>query len=151
SMGTTWTKSLDLPITQFYAGAIDPSNPARILGGAQDNSTPIAAGGPASWTQFYPSGDGFYCLIDPPNASVGFAETQNGSGGAGPQRTRNGGASWSSPTAGSFNDGARWNWCAPFAMDPSNHNVLLAGGYRVYKSTNNDSTYSVISPDLTRN
>ena len=151
TMGASWTKSLDLPITQFYAGAVDPSNPARILGGAQDNSTPIAGPTPSSWTQFYPSGDGFYCLIDPTNPSVGFAETQNGSGGSGPQRTANGGSSWVGPSKGTDSDGTRWNWCSPFAMDPSNHNVLLMGGYRVYKSTNNGSNYSVISGDLTHN
>ena len=149
SGGGSWTKSLDLPITQFYAGAVDPSNPARILGGAQDNSTPIAGATPASWIQFNPNGDGFYCLIDPTNSSIGFAEWQNMSDGNGPQRTQNNGASWSSPSGINFGD--RFNWCAPFAMDPGNHNVLLAGSYRVYRSTDNGKTYSSISGDLTRN
>jgi photosystem II stability/assembly factor-like uncharacterized protein len=147
--GGSWSKSLDLPITQFYAGAVDPSNPARILGGAQDNSTPIAGASPSSWSQFYPDGDGFYCLIDPTNPSIGFAEYQNMSGGLGPQRTVNGGNSWGAPTG--FVSSDRYNWCAPFVMDPNNHNVLLAGSHRVYKSTNNGTSYAPISGDLTRN
>lgn len=149
SMGGVWTKSLDLPITQFYAGAVDPSNPARILGGSQDNSTPIAGPTPYSWTQFYNQGDGFYCLIDPTNSSVGFAESQYGSGGSGPQRTQSSGTSWQAPTG--INGSDRFNWCAPFALDPNDHNVLLAGSYRVYKSTDNGKTYLAISGDLTYN
>jgi photosystem II stability/assembly factor-like uncharacterized protein len=149
SGGSSWTKSLDLPITQFYAGAVDPSNPARILGGAQDNYTSIAGASPSSWTPFYPSGDGFYCLIDPTNSSVGFAEWQNMSDGNGPLRTGNGGNSWAVPTGITLTD--RCNWCAPFAMDPSNHSVLLAGTYRIYKSTDNGKSYAPVSGDLTRN
>jgi len=147
--GNPWGKSFDLPITQFYAGTIDPSNAARIVGGTQDNSTPITTGSPTAWTQFYSSGDGFYCIIDPTNPNIGFAETQNGSGGAGPRRTINGGMNWTTNNPG-FSD-SRWNWNAPFVMDPNNHDVLLAGGYRVYKSINNGQAYSLTSGDLTRN
>ena len=35
--GGSWQKSLDLPITQFYAGHLDASNPNRLVGGTQDN------------------------------------------------------------------------------------------------------------------
>jgi photosystem II stability/assembly factor-like uncharacterized protein len=145
----SWTKSVDLPITQFYAGAIDPSNPARILGGTQDNNTPIRGFSEFDWYAYYNVGDGFYCLIDPTNSSIGFAEYQNMSGGTGPKRTTNNGAVWSTPAG--FVTGDRYNWCAPFTMSPSNHNVLLAGSHRVYRSTDNGVNYSAISPDLTRN
>jgi photosystem II stability/assembly factor-like uncharacterized protein len=145
-----WDKSLDLPITQFYAGAIDPSNPARLLGGTQDNFTPITSGSPTAWTSFYDQGDGFYCLIDPTNPLVGFAEYQFGSNGFGPLRTANGGGSWVAGTG--ISDGAsRFNWCAPFVMDPSNHLTLLAGGYRVWRSINSGLNWTLISADLTRN
>ena len=148
--GASWTKSQDLPITQFYAGAVDPSNPARILGGTQDNNTPITSGSPTAWTYFYPSGDGFYCLIDPTNPLIGFAETQFGSGGRGPVRTVNGGASWSTPPI--IFDPNRTNWSAPFVMSPTDHNVLLAGDHRVWKSTDNGVSFSLTNgQDLTRN
>ena len=148
--GGSWQQSTDLAITQFYAGAIDPSNPARLLGGTQDNNTPITNGPPNGWTQFLPSGDGFYCLIDPTDPQIGFAETQFGSGGRGPQRTINGGASW--PGTAVIFDPNRTNWCAPFVMDPGNHNVLLAGDHRVWKSVNNGVSYALTNgQDLTRN
>jgi hypothetical protein len=71
------------------------------------------------------------------------------SGGLGPQRTTNSGSSWSTPYG--FVSSDRYNWCAPFVMDPSDHNVLLAGSQRVYKSSDNGIHYAPISGDLTRN
>lgn len=149
SGGISWTKALTLDITQFYAGAIDPSNPLRLAGGTQDNNTPITSGSPTNWAYFYPYGDGFYCLIDPTNPDIGFAESQYCSGKMGPLRTTNGGVNWAYPLGISTND--RFNWCAPFVMNPSNHNLLLVGSHRVWRSTNNGQNYSAISSDLTTN
>jgi photosystem II stability/assembly factor-like uncharacterized protein len=149
SGGISWTKALTLDITQFYAGAIDPSNPLRLAGGTQDNNTPITSGSPTNWAYFYPYGDGFYCLIDPTNPNIGFAESQYCSGKMGPLRTTNGGVNWAYPLGISTND--RFNWCAPFVMNPSNHNLLLVGSHRVWRSTNNGQNYSAISSDLTTN
>ena len=146
--GGTWGTTADLPITQFYAGTIDPSNSAKLLGGAQDNGTNATLGGAASWTSIL-GGDGFYCVVDPTNPSVIFAEYQNMSGSQGPFRSTNSGGSWSSPVG--FAAGDRYNWNAPFVMDPSNHNLLLAGSNRVYRSMDNGSSYLAISGDLTTN
>ena len=149
NFGSTWTKSLDLPTTQFYAGAIDPSNPFKLLGGAQDNGTNSTTGAPAGWTPVNIGGDGFYCLVDPTNPNVIFGEYQNMSGGAGPLRSTNGGAGFSAPTG--FSPSDRYNWNAPFVMAPSNHNMLLAGSQRVYMSIDNGQNYVPVSNDLTTN
>ncbi len=147
--GVTWTQAAGLPITQFYAGAIDPSNPLRILGGAQDNGTVMdTTGAPGAWRPIY-GGDGFWCLVDPVNPLVTFAEYQNASSGTGPQRSTDGGGGFSSPTG--INGADRFNWSTPFVMDPSNHNVMLTASQRVYRSQNNGVSYSIISPDLTTN
>ena len=146
--GGTWSTTSDLPITQFYAGAVDPSNPARLLGGAQDNGTNMTAGAPNGWFQIF-GGDGFYCAVDPTNSNVVFAEYQNMSGGSGPQRSTNGGSSFGTPSGIVASD--RFNWNAPFTLDPGNHNVLLAGSNRVYRSVDNGVTYATISGDLTTN
>jgi hypothetical protein len=146
--GGTWSGTSDLPITQFYAGTIDPSNPSRLLGGAQDNGTNATLGAPDGWFSIL-GGDGFYCLVDPTNSNVVFAEYQYMSGSQGPLRSTNGGASFSSPAGFVASD--RYNWNAPFTMDPSNHNVLLAGSQRVYRSTDNGMSYAAISGDLTTN
>ncbi len=146
--GASWAKSTDLPITQFYAGAIDPSSPGRLMGGTQDNNTLITNGVPTAWSAVL-GGDGFQCLIDPLNPQVLFAEYQNCSGGQGLQRSTNGGASFALPTGFVLSD--RYNWSTPIVMNPLNHNTLLVGSQRVYKSLNNGIAYAPISGDLSRN
>jgi photosystem II stability/assembly factor-like uncharacterized protein len=144
---TTWLKSLDLPISQFYAGCVDASNASRLGGGTQDNGCMLTDSAPAAWYAVGESADGFYVLIDPTNPNVVFTEYQNGSGGAGPNRSTTGGASWSYPAGITSSD--RFNWCAPFVMSPTDHNVLLFGSHRVYKSADNGLTYAPVSGDLT--
>ena len=144
--GTTWNKSVDLPITQFYAGAIDPANPARLMGGTQDNNTLLTAGSPSGWAPVL-GGDGFWCLIDPQDPDVLFAEYQFGSGGAGPLRSSDGGVNFYAGTG--IDPGERFNWSAPFVMNPRNRNTLLAGGARVFRSQDNGASWTPISGDLT--
>ena len=145
---TSWFKSVDLPITQFYAGCVDPSNASRVGGGTQDNGCMLTASSTTGWYEIMPGGDGFYVLIDPTNPNIVFSEYQNGSGGYGPFRSTNGGGS-----TGGYGSGItltdRFNWCAPFVMDPTNHGVLLFGSQRVYKSINNGLSWTAVSGDLT--
>jgi photosystem II stability/assembly factor-like uncharacterized protein len=146
--GAVWNQALTLDITQFYAGAIDPSNPARLMGGAQDNNTVISTGSPSAWTAIL-GGDGFQCMVDPTNPAVLIAEWQNCCSSSGPRRSINSGASWSTPTG--FIGTDRYNWMTPMVMNPRNHNLILVGSHRVYRSTNNGITYTPISVDLTTN
>jgi photosystem II stability/assembly factor-like uncharacterized protein len=148
-----WSRSTDLPITQFYAGTIDPSNPARLLGGTQDNNTLITGGSPSAWSPIL-GGDGFQCLVDPVNPNTLFAEFQycckiSSPPSAGLRRSTNGGGGFAIP--GGFNASDRYNWNTPIAMSPLDHNVLLVGSQRVYKSTDNGVSYSIVSGDLTTN
>lgn len=146
--GTTWFKSVDLPITQFYAGTIDPQDANRILGGTQDNNTLLTAGSPNAWTAIL-GGDGFYCIVDPLDADIILAEWQNCCSRTGPRRSTDGGFGWATPSG--FNSLDRYNWSTPFVMDPKNHDVVLVGSHRVYKSEDNGQTYTPVSGDLTTN
>jgi photosystem II stability/assembly factor-like uncharacterized protein len=149
SGGSFWNKSQDLPITQFYAGTIDPSDPARLLGGTQDNNTLITpTGSPNNWIPIL-GGDGFQCLVDPTNPAILFGESQYCSGGNGLLRSTDSGSSWATPSG--FVGSDRYNWNSPIAMNPLNHNTLLVGSQRVYKSLNNGISYATTSPDLTTN
>ena len=112
------------------------------MGGTQDNGTLITPGSPTAWT-LQLGGDGFQCLVDPVNPALLFSEFQLGSYGAGLYRNAN-------PATG-FNSNDRYNWNTPIAMDPSNHNVLLVGSQRVYRSTDNGLSYAVISGNLASN
>jgi photosystem II stability/assembly factor-like uncharacterized protein len=148
--GNAWFKAVTLDITQFYAGGIDPSNPARLVGGTQDNNTLITAGDPSTWAAIL-GGDGFYSLVDPINPDIILAEWQYCCGGLGPQRSTDGGLSFPAAAVPGIDGGDRFNWNTPIVMSPSNHNVVLVGSQRVYRSTDNGQNYAPISGDLTTN
>lgn len=144
SGGTPWTHRTGMPISQFYAGTIDPQLPERLYGGLQDNGTVrTLTGALDDWDEIY-GGDGFYCLVDPRNSNVIYAESQYGNLG----KSVNGGASFNGATSG-INAGDRRNWSTPVVMDPSNPDRLYYGTYRVYRSTNAAASWTAISSDLT--
>jgi photosystem II stability/assembly factor-like uncharacterized protein len=146
--GGSWFKSVNLPISQFYAMAVDASNAARTMGGTQDNNTLLTQGSPTAWYSVL-GGDGFQCAIDFTNPNIMFGEYQFCSYGSGLFRSTTGGGGMSAPSGFVASD--RFNWSTPIVMDPRNHNVLLVGSQRVYKSTNNGVSYAIVSGDLTRN
>src|SRR5207247_2412460 len=78
-----------------------------------------------------------------------FAEWQYCCDHGGPRRSTNSGGAWSAPTG--IDTGDRFNWMTPIAQDPANHNVLLVGSQRVYKSADNGVSYAPVSGDLTTN
>jgi hypothetical protein len=146
--GSTFTKSADLPISQFYAGEVDPTNATRLYGGTQDNSSIKTSSGPSGWFTIL-GGDGFFQLVDPTNPNVVFTEWQNCCDKSGFRRSTTGGPAGATTTGWVASD--RFNWSTPICMDPGDHNVLLAGSNFVYRSTNNGVNWSKISGDLTTN
>jgi photosystem II stability/assembly factor-like uncharacterized protein len=144
SSGAAWTHVETLPITQFYAGAVDTQNPARLYGGSQDNGTVRTWGGGLNdWEMIY-GGDGFYALVDPGNSNTIYAEYQYG----GLAKSTDGGSGFSSCVSG-INSGDRRNWSTPVVFDPANASRLYYGTYRLYRTTNGASSWSAISGDLT--
>ena len=143
--GLDWIKSYHLPITQFYAGTVDDSNPERYAGGTQDNGTPrTLTGADSDWSDIY-GGDGFYILVDPKNPNKVYAEYQYGGLGY----SSDGGETFYDGTSG-INANDRKNWETPFAMDPTTTTTLYTGTHRLYKSTNGMQSWTSISGDLTR-
>jgi hypothetical protein len=64
-----------LNITQFYDIAVNPNDPSKIWGGAQDNSSEVrlaVGGNPNLWNVTFVSGDGFMNLVNPDNVSNVF-------------------------------------------------------------------------------
>lgn len=64
--------SANLGITQFYNVVWHPSDKTRIIGGTQDNATPVALGNLAKWENVA-GGDGGFCAINPANPNIQFA------------------------------------------------------------------------------
>jgi photosystem II stability/assembly factor-like uncharacterized protein len=137
--GSSWTPAASLPITQFYAGDVDPTNAAITFGGTQDNYTLKSASGPSGWNMIL-DGDGFYPLVDPVTPNVVFCEWQNCCSGAGFRRSISGGPGGAVTSGWNAND--RYNWCTPIAMNPRNHNTLIAGSQYLYRSTDNGRNWS---------
>lgn len=75
----TWSFRSDLNaglgMTMFYRVAVDPSNPDRLLGGTQDNATPVSRGDLAAWLN-KGEGDGGFCAINPRNPDLQYATSQ---------------------------------------------------------------------------
>jgi photosystem II stability/assembly factor-like uncharacterized protein len=110
----------NLGITQFYAADFHPTDASRMLGGAQDNSTPRANGNLNSW-QAIVGGDGGYCAYNPANPNIQYATWQY----LGVYRTTN---NWSSASDISPNIGSdQVAFIAPIAIHPAQPNYLLAG------------------------
>ena len=139
--GSIWNYSETLPVTQFYAGDIDYSNPNVILGGTQDNGTNRTTGSVGAWNQIY-GGDGFYCLVDYSNPLRVYASSQTGGLG----RSTDGGNSFQSATSGL--DLAYTNWMTPYVLDKNNPLILYCGTYKIHKTTNGMQSWTAISPDL---
>ncbi|MFQ5906291.1 MAG: FlgD immunoglobulin-like domain containing protein [bacterium] len=142
--GTVWSKSYDLPITQFYTIHTDFSIPQRIYGGTQDNSTVRTLTGNLDNWDIILGGDGFYVNVDPTNPNLIYAEYQWGN----LCKSSDLGFSWFDATNG-ISGSDRRNWSTPVVMDPSNHNTLYYGTYRLYRTKNGAGVWNSISGDLT--
>ncbi len=146
NLGSSWSSlSSGVGVIQLYAGvSIHPTDPLFVLGGMQDNGSNRRITNTKSWQQVL-GGDGGWTQIDQVNPSRMFAESQ-GSGSL--YRSTNGGSSFGSSSSG-INGGDRNCFLSPYVIDPANNNHMLYATYRLYESTNNGVSWSVISGDLT--
>lgn len=129
-----WTNlASNLGITQFYGGSAAP-NGSLIVGGAQDNDklhfTP--ANGIHNWRQ-PTTGDGGFAAIDYSSTNRVYGEFIYLS----ISRSDNGGASYAPKVNGLGDAGnsALALFIAPFVMDPNTPTTLVAGGNRIWQTT----------------
>jgi photosystem II stability/assembly factor-like uncharacterized protein len=126
-----------LGITQFYGAAGSPTT-GQIVGGAQDNGTvlytpasgpPSATTGPEGYVTIY-GGDGGYAAADPRQATFYgeyvYLQIHRSQGGAQSVDIYNGIADAGDPNSALF--------IAPFILDPTNPDVMLAGGLSLWRS-----------------
>lgn len=148
--GESWTSlNNNLFITQFYYGAVNPTG-TTYYGGTQDNGT-LKSTGSTSWSEIL-GGDGGATEVDFNNTNniymeyVNLAFFKSTNGGATFVKSMNG-----IPTGPNFYDGTtdRTLFISPFSMDPNNSNTIVAGTYRVWRTTNSAGNWSALSGDLT--
>ncbi len=123
-----------LGMTMFYRIAINPTNPDWIMGGAQDNATPVSMGDLETWSN-KGEGDGGFCAINPRDTQTQYATSQN----LKILRTTN---AWKDsypitpfePVTNSAGETVNVSWgtdrrgfIAPIALNPNNPNQLYAG------------------------
>ena len=133
-----------IPITQFYRIHINPHDPNDLMGGTQDNGTNRNYGqNQGDWFHIY-GGDGFWVEVHPDSPNIVFAESQYGFLGV----SRNNGARFARIRPDLVQD-ERFNWNAPFKIDPHNTQRIYFGGTVLYRSDNLGTDWQVQSPDLT--
>ncbi|HNM25980.1 MAG TPA: hypothetical protein PKL15_11140, partial [Saprospiraceae bacterium] len=138
-----WTKSKNLPTTQFYRTNFNPHTPDIYWAGAQDNGIQTGnAQNINNWISVF-SADGFRSLFHPTDSNTFWIEIQNGT----IHKTSDGGDSWQFGQA-ALGTGDRCNWDMPVFTSKHNPELFYAGTYRVYSSIGG-SGWTPISTDLT--
>ena len=154
--GANWNFKSNLPVAQFYDVDVDNNVPFyHVYGGTQDNNS---LGGPAKTrnasgilnSDWYATagGDGFHSQVDPTDANIVYAESQNG--GIVRFNKRTGERTDIDPIEGKDVESERYNWDTPFIISPHSHTRLYFAGHKLFKSDNGGDDWTAISGDLTR-
>ena len=151
-----------LPIAQLYHVATDTSVPYRVIGAMQDMGT---ASGPSNslknrgiaageWFDIG-GGEAGHAQAEPGNPNIVYAGEYLGIFTQFDRKTgqaRNVSAypdNESGHGAGDFKH--RFQWTAPILISPHDPKTVYHGGEVIFKTRDGGQTWTIISPDLTRN
>jgi photosystem II stability/assembly factor-like uncharacterized protein len=134
--GLSWTNcNATLMATQNYQISLHPTDPARVIGGTQDNGT-VNRTSSDPWPQIL-SGDGGFSAYDFTNTSRRYVTYVNLT----VYRQFSGTTEISGPWGGEPRE-----FIAPLVMDPGNARRLLGGTNRIWQTTNADSSPPTWTP-----
>jgi len=154
--GTSWgALNNSLGVTQFYFMGAHPDDPDVLLGGTQDNGSPITIGGGINAWEDITTGDGGPAIFDSSNPSTFYAsiynlniyrfDDANFATGQIPNPTPIG------VNGSNIIDQTDVNGAAffgPLEMSPNNPATLVLGSHRVLKTTNKGNDWTAISAGL---
>src|SRR5215213_4980643 len=158
--GRSWTEQ-DQPTAQFYRVALDNDFPYNIYGAQQDNSTVRIASrtmeGGIGTSDWYDVGGGEsgWVAPSPKDSQIVFAGSYGGLTTRYDKRT--GQVRDINPYPNNpMGSGAdvlkyRFQWNFPLLFSPHDPNTLYLGSNVLFNSTDEGSSWQIISPDLTRN
>lgn len=166
--GRTWRHHNNMAIGQFYEIGVDTSDPYRVCGGLQDNSSWCAPNETITgyglrnrdWIDVW-GGDGFYNQFDPNNPNILYTESQGGNSGRVDLST---GEALNmrpvpepDPDAEEVQEGQegeerryRYNWNSPIVVSAHSAQTVYVGNNHLMRSRDQGLTWEEASPDLTK-
>ncbi len=158
--GRSWTEQ-DQPTAQFYRVTIDNDFPYNVYGAQQDNSTMRIASrttgnsiGTSNWFDVG-GGESGWIAPSPKDSNIVYAGSYGGLTTRYDHRTgqeRNISPYPNNPMgAGADVLKYRFQWNFPIVFSPHDANTVYAAANVLFKSTDEGSSWQIISPDLTRN
>jgi photosystem II stability/assembly factor-like uncharacterized protein len=159
--GKSWSTQQNQPTSQFYRVITDNLVPYNVYGGQQDNSAIAIASRTndqgIDWKDWYSVAgcESAYLAFDPDNPEIVYGGCYQGIIEKWVRTSREGKpikeypelALGNAPESFKF----RYNWNAPIISSPHDRNTIYHAGNVVFKTTDGGISWSVISPDLTRN
>jgi photosystem II stability/assembly factor-like uncharacterized protein len=159
--GKSWSSEDTEPTAEFYHVATDDRFNYYVYGAQQDNSTVAIASrtdsGVIDETDYYDVGGGEsgFVVPDPKAPNIVYADSYSGlitrfdKTNAEEQDI----SPWPlNPMGhGAIDTKYRFQWTAPIEMSPYDSHTIYFGGNVLFKSTDQGTSWTIISPDLTRN
>jgi len=159
--GKSWSSQQNQPTSQFYRVITDNLVPYNVYGGQQDNSAIAIASrtndGGIDWKDWYSvaGGESAFIAFDPNNPETVYGGTYQGNISKWAKTSREQKSIKEYPELGlsiAPKDAKyRYNWNAPIITSPHNRTTIYHAGNVVFKTTDSGTSWTIISPDLTKN
>ena len=159
--GASWSSIYNQPTAEFYHVTTDNQFPYKVYGAQQDNSTICVPGrshvaGISNAETFeVGGGESGYIAVRPDDPNIVYAGNYGGYLSRYDHRTHHERNITVWPEAstgwGAKDTKYRFQWTSPTLLSPHDPNVLYTTGNHVFRSTDEGSSWEMISPDLTRN
>lgn len=164
--GASWSTIYNQVTSQFYHVATDTRYPYHVYGTQQDNSSIAVPSstekGAISWADCFPAGTGEsgYIAVRPDDPNIVYVGAIGSSPGGGnalqryDHRTKQVRLITVYPEVPLGRDPSdlkyRFAWTYPIVISPHDPDTLFVTGNHVFKSTNEGESWTIISPDLSR-
>jgi photosystem II stability/assembly factor-like uncharacterized protein len=158
--GKTWSTQDNQPTAQFYHVSVDDRFPYYVYGAQQDNTSVAIASMDdegaivaRDWYDVF-EGEAGFVIADPRDPDIVYGTNENLIGRFNKHTMQSQVISvWPIDASGHAAKDLehRFNWTSPLIISPFDPDTLYYGMERLYRTTNDGSSWSAISPDLTRN